>query len=70
MTLVPTEYGYSVPCYGSCTETATIFMCFDDEMYDGHSESSFTSWEEAVTEISDYAHRNNTTLEQLESDMS
>ena len=70
MTLVPTEYGYSVHCYGRCDENTCVFMAFDDEWYDGHSESSFTNWEEAVAEISEYAHRNNTTLEQLEGDES
>jgi hypothetical protein len=68
MTTIKTKYGYSVDCYGDCNEDAVIFMCFDDEVYDGHTESTFNNWRSAVKELAEYAHRNGTELVQLESD--
>jgi hypothetical protein len=68
MTTIKTKYGYSVDCYGDCNEYAVLFMCFDDEIYDGHTESTFNNWRSAVLELSEYAHRNGTELVQLESD--
>jgi len=43
-------------------------MCFDDEMFDGYTDSTFKNWRSAVLELSEYAHRNGTELVQLESD--
>ena len=68
MTTIKTKYGYSVDCYGICNEYATIGMCFDDEMFDGYTSSTFTNWRSAVKELSEYAHSNGTELVQLESD--
>ena len=68
MTTIKTKYGYSVDCYGTCNEYATLYMCFDDEMFDGYTDSTFTNWRSAVKELSEYAHRNGTELAQLESD--
>ena len=68
MATIKTKYGYSVDCYGECNEYATISMCFDDECFDGHTESTFKNWRSAVLELSEYAHRNGTELVQLESD--
>ena len=68
MTTIKTKYGYSVDCYGECNEYAILFMCFDDERFDGHTESNFKNWRSAVRELSEYAHRNGTELVQLESD--
>ena len=68
MKAIKTKYGYSVDCYGDCNEYATIDMCFDDEMFDGTTSSTFNNWRSAVKELSEYAHRNGTELVQLESD--
>ena len=68
MTTIKTKYGYSVDCYGDCNEYATISMCFDDEMFDGYTDSTFNNWRSAVKELAEYAHRNGTELVQLESD--
>tara|TARA_R110001599_G_C11762755_1_gene610440 strand:- start:158 stop:364 length:207 start_codon:yes stop_codon:yes gene_type:complete len=65
---IKTKYGYSVTCDGEISEDSTIFMCFDDEMFDGHTESTFKNWRAAVLEISEYAHNNGTELMQLEAD--
>lgn len=65
---IKTDYGYSVSCYGSVSEEATIAMAFDDENYDGISDSSFKTWTEAVQEISDYAELHELKLLELEAD--
>jgi len=63
---IKTDYGYSVDCYGDISEESTISMVFDDENYDGISDSSFKTWTEAVKEISDYAELHELKLLELE----
>jgi len=68
MITIKTKYGYSVDCYGIIGPTSTIDFCCDDEESDGITESSFESWDDAVAELSDYAHAMGTELVQLCSD--
>ena len=65
---IKTDYGYSVDCYGDIDSDSVIVMAFDDENFDGISESSFDTWSEAVKECSDYAKSVGTTLVQLEAE--
>ena len=68
MTKIKTEHGYSVDCYGDMSEESTVSMVFDNENYDGISDSSFKTWSEAVKEISDYAELHELKLLELEAD--
>lgn len=68
MITIKTKYGYSVDCYGDCNEDAILSMFFDDERFDGHTESTFKNWRSAVKELAQYAHSNGTELVQLESE--
>ncbi len=65
---IKTGHGYSVSCYGDISEESTVAMVFDDENYDGISDSSFKTWSEAVKEISDYAELHELKLLELEAD--
>jgi hypothetical protein len=67
-TIIKTKYGYSVPCYGPIDDTMTLFLCFDNGLYDGCSTEGFETWKQAVSEIAEFAERNGIILEQLESD--
>lgn len=67
-TIIKTRYGYAVTCYGQIDDTMTLFLCFDDGLYDGCSTEGFETWEDAVNQIAEYAERNGIILEQLESD--
>jgi hypothetical protein len=67
-TIIKTEHGYSVECYGTCNEYATIEAVFDNEIFDSLIDGSFKNWREAVKEVADYAKRMGTELVQLESD--
>ena len=68
MTKIKTEHGYSVDCYGDMSEESTVSMVFDNENYDGISDSSFKTWSQAVKEISDYAELHELKLLELEAD--
>ena len=68
MATIKTKYGYSVDCYGECNEYATIMATFDDELYDGCVDGSYSNWRQAVKDLSEYAQRNGTELVELESD--
>ena len=57
-----------VDCYGYLTPDSVIEMTFEDELFDGISESVFISWEAAVKECSEYAERVGTVLLQLEAE--
>ncbi len=65
---IKTGHGYSVNCYGDISEESTVAMVFDDENYDGISDSSFNTWSQAVKEISDYAELHELKLLELEAD--
>lgn len=68
MATIKTKYGYSVDCYGECSEYATIMATFENELFDGIVDGSFSNWRQAVKEIAEYAQRNGTELVELESD--
>ena len=57
-----------VDCYGYLTPDSVIQMTFENELFDGISESVFTSWEAAIKECSEYAQRAGTLLLQLEAE--
>ena len=65
---IKTDHGYTVDCYGDIDEESVVAMVFDDENYDGISDSSFKTWAEAVQEISDFAELRGLMLLELEAE--
>ena len=46
-----------VDCYGYLKPDSVIEMTFENELFDGISDTVFTSWEAAIKECSEYAER-------------
>ena len=65
---IKTDHGYTVDCYGDIDEESVVTMVFDDENYDGISDSNFKTWSEAVQEISDFAELRGLILLELEAE--
>jgi hypothetical protein len=65
---IKTDHGYTVDCYGDIDDESVITMVFDDENFDGISDSNFKTWAEAVQEISDFAELRGLILLELEAE--